>query len=433
MAKQAKRLTAAFVKKAPVGMHCDGDGLYLKVSEGGASWVLRYAVVESTEERRQRKVEGRRQGERQTGLGPLARVDLATARRLAAEKRLMRAAGEDPLEAIDRKKDAKRLEKAETVKEASRPEAPIFDHALDDFFAANSSRWRSKEHANEWRDSVVRHACPIIGGKRVDEVTILDILAVLKPIWKTRAVTAARVRGRIEKILDRAFVHMHPDDVIAAQKLVAQNPARMNSHLRELLGVQSHTKKKFTALSYRDIGKFMLELKGDDSVTSLALQFLVLTAARPGMVIKAEWREVDFEQRTWTVPAAKMKNEKNGDHATPLSDGAMRILERMLAMRSGDRIFPVGRLAMWLLARRLRPGITAHGTARSAFKDWAGDVAEYPDELSELQLSHNVGDETRRSYRRGSAIEKRRAMMEAWSAFCGKKFTNVVAMPSKVA
>jgi hypothetical protein len=100
----------------------------------------------------------------------------------------------------------------------------------------------------------------------------------------------------------------------------------------------------------------------------------------------------------------------------------------MLAIRSGNRIFPVGRLAMWLLARRLRPGITAHGTARSAFKDWAGDVAEYPDELSELQLAHNVGDETRRSYRRGSAIEKRRAMMEAWSAFCSKEFTNVVAL-----
>jgi len=124
---------------------------------------------------------------------------------------------------------------------------------------------------------------------------------------------------------------------------------------------------------------------------------------------------------------------KNGDHVTPLSDQAVQILEKMLAIRMGSRVFPVSRTAMWELARRLRPGITAHGTARSAFKDWAGDVAEYPDELSELQLAHNVGDETRRSYRRGSAIEKRRAMMAAWADFCGREFTNVVAMPSKVA
>jgi integrase len=398
------------------------------------SWVFRFAIVESNEERRQRKAEGKRQRERQMGLGAVSTVDLPTARKLAAEKRLIRAAGEDPLVALDAKKGVRRVERsaAEAIKEANRSEAPIFDRALDDFFAANSGRWRSADHASEWRESVIRHVCPHIGGKRVDEITILDVLALLRPIWKTRAVTAARVPGRIEKILDRAYVHMHPDDVVAAQKLVAQNPARMNSHLRELLGVQSHTKKKFTALSYRDIGQFMAELKADDSVASLALQFLVLTAARPGMVIRAEWDEVDFGQRTWTVPAAKMKNAKNGDHTTPLSDWAVRILEKMLAMRSGNRIFPVSEAAMWLLARRLRPGTTVHGTARSTFKDWAGDVAEYPDELSELQLAHNVGDETRRSYRRGSAIGKRRAMMEAWSAFCGEESTNVVSM-SKVA
>jgi integrase len=122
--------------------------------------------------------------------------------------------------------------------------------------------------------------------------------------------------------------------------------------------------------------------------------FLVLTAARPGMVIKAAWDEVDLGQRTWTVQAAKMKVAKNGDHVTPLSDQAMRILEKMLALRMGSGIFPVSRTAMWELARRLRPGITIHGTARSAFKDWANDVAEYPDELSELALAHNVGDET---------------------------------------
>jgi integrase len=436
MANRVNRLTAAFIKKAGPGMYADGGGLWLKIGEGGASWVLRFAVVESAEERRQRKAAGKRQGERQMGLGSLATVDLSTARKLAAEKRLIRASGTDPLAALDAHKDTRRLERAATEaakQEAGRPKAPIFDHALDDFHIANEGQWRSKLHATEWRDSLVRHVCPALGPKRVDEITILDILAVLKPIWKTRAVTASRIRGRIEKILDRAFVHMHPGDPIAAQKLVSQNPARMNSHLKELLGVQAHTKKKFAALSYRDIGKFMAELRADDSVTSLALQFTILTAARPGMTIAAEWSEVDFAERTWVVPAHKMKVAENDDHVCPLSEQALGILEKMLAVRSGDRIFPVSRTAMWDHARRLRPGITVHGTGRSAFKDWSCDVAEYPDELSELQLAHNVGDATRRSYRRASAVEKRKAMMTAWADFCGAEFSNVVAMPAKVA
>jgi Arm DNA-binding domain len=130
MGKQINRLTAAFVKKAGPGMFADGAGLWMKCTQGAdglnKSWVFRYAVVESDEERRQRKAEGRRQGERQMGLGSVATVDLATARKLAAEKRLQRAGGTDPLATLDAQKDTRRLEKvaAEAVKEASRPEAP---------------------------------------------------------------------------------------------------------------------------------------------------------------------------------------------------------------------------------------------------------------------------------------------------------------------
>ena len=113
--------------------------------------------------------------------------------------------------------------------------------------------------------------------------------------------------------------------------------------------------------------------------------------------------------------------------------GIKRLFDEDAFRGYGPYSYDLQRLLAWDHARRLRPGITVHGTGRSAFKDWSCDVAEYPDELSELQLAHNVGDATRRSYRRASAVEKRKAMMTAWADFCGAEFSNVVAMPAKVA
>jgi integrase len=443
MGKQIERLKSDFVRKAPVGLHCDGGGLYLRVSEGAnntlnRSWVFRYAAIESDAERRDRKEHGGRQKERMMGLGPLDRVSLAEARKLAREKAAIRAAGDDPLAVLDAKKDVRRVERAAAevakVAEANRPAVPIFDRAMDAYYGANRSMWRSERHAVEWKHSLVRHVSPVIGGKRIDEIGVADIVATLRPIWKAIPVTAARVRARIERTLDHAYVHTYPDDVETAARLVAANPTRLNAHLRHLVGVNARTKQNFPALSYKEVGVFMAKLRADPSPVARALEFLILTAARSGMVIRATWDEVDLAEKTWTIPAARMKNDRNGNHDVPLSDRAIEILEEMRALHSADgRVFPVGRLQMWKLLKRLRPGVTPHGM-RSCFKDWAGDVGEYPDELSELQLAHNVGDATRRAYRRGSALAKRRAMMQAWADFCGREFaSNVVVIPAKVA
>jgi integrase len=439
MGKRIERLKADFVRKAPVGMHCDGHGLYLKVSEGAdgvlnRSWVFRYAAIESEGERRERKERGERQKERQMGLGPLERVSLADARKLAREKAAIRAAGDDPLDAIDRKRDARRVERAaaEATKAvgANQPVAPIFDHAMDAFYDANRPTWRSQTHADEWKDSLRRHVCPQIGGKRIDEIGVADILATLRPIWKSRAVTAQRVRARIERILDHGFVNAYPDDMDTASRLVAANPARLNAHLKHLLGPGSHAKTNFAALSYKEVGAFMVKLRAEGSVAARALEFTILTASRAGMVVHATWREIDTAARMWTVPAPRMKVVANGDHQCPLSTRCLEIIEEMRPLRSADdRVFPtINRTAMWFLLQTLRSGVTVHGF-RSCFRDWGGDLTEYHDELLELQLAHSVGDATRRAYRRASAIIKRHALMGDWSAFCASEYTeNVIAI-----
>ena len=59
---------------------------------------------------------------------------------------------------------------------------------------------------------------------------------------------------------------------------------------------------------------------------------------------------------------------------------------------------------------------TTHGM-RSTFRDWAGDRTIFPRDIVELALGHKVGNEVELAYRRGSALEKRRALMSAWAEF----------------
>ena len=90
---------------------------------------------------------------------------------------------------------------------------------------------------------------------------------------------------------------------------------------------------------------------------------------------------------------------------------------------------PLSEKALEMLMRRLdaKPA-TVHGF-RSAFRDWAGEETNFPRELAEQALAHQVGDPVEQAYRRGDALERRRALMDAWSAFCEpRNSANVVPM-----
>jgi integrase len=73
-------------------------------------------------------------------------------------------------------------------------------------------------------------------------------------------------------------------------------------------------------------------------------------------------------------------------------------------------------MAMDMLLRRMQVSVTVHGF-RSAFRDWAGEETSFPREIAEAALAHVIGDETERAYRRGDALAKRRALMDAWQLF----------------
>jgi integrase len=201
------------------------------------------------------------------------------------------------------------------------------------------------------------------------------------------------------------------------------NPARLTGELRELLGPQVKIVEHHRALHYRDMPAFMAKLRQRDSISARALEWTVLTACRTGDTIGAQWREIHPGDKTWTIPAARLKGKlgkRKSDHVVPLCSRALAILEDL--PRIGDFVFPGGtgglsNMAMAEALKDLDAPATVHGF-RSSFRDWGAEQTAYPNELLEMALAHVVSDKTERAYRRGDMREKRRRLMQDWADFC---------------
>ena len=404
MARLIQQLTEAKIRTlTKVGLHHDGGGLYLQIRPGGArSWIYRFRLNSRT---------------RDMGLGALADVSLVKAREKASAARALVDDGIDPIEHT----------RAQAIIPAApkRRSSPTFEEVAESYMADRLKRLRSEIHRHQWRQTLRDYAYPIIGAMGVDVVTTNDVLAVLKPIWESKCETAARLRGRIERILARATVEGYRSGA---------NPATWRGHLQEALPPRSEVQpvKHFRAMDYQDVPAFMAELGQIDTVAAASLRFLILTAARTGEVIGARWNEVDWNEKTWTVPAARAKTGRN--HVVPLSTGAVAVLRGVEPLQgSGDDfIFPGRKGAaqscmtlLSLLQRRMKRAVTAHGF-RSSFRDWCGDAAGVPRDLAEASLAHVIKDQVERAYRRKTAIERRRAVMQQWCDYCLPPSTTVV-------
>jgi integrase len=197
----------------------------------------------------------------------------------------------------------------------------------------------------------------------------------------------------------------------------------------KLLPASSKVRKveHYAALPYAELPAFVVALGEQGGIAARALEFTILTAARTGETIFAQWNEIDLLDKTWTVSAARMKAGR--EHRVPLSARALAILEEMQAHRHADDgfVFPGGKpgkplsnMAFLMLLRRMkRDDLTAHGF-RATFKTWASDRTSVQNEIVEAALAHIVGSKVEQAYMRGDMFEKRRRLMDAWAEFCGK-------------
>jgi integrase len=393
----ASRLTARKVDTAKPGKYSDGGNLYLIVSDSGArKWVLRFTW---------------RGRAKEMGLGSAANVPLAGAREKAASARRKIAQGLNPIE--ERKRDGG---------------IPTFGEMADDVREALSAGFRNEKHKAQWKSTLETYAAPL-RAKPVDTITTDDVLAVLKPIWTTKAETASRVRGRIEKVLDAAKAKSFRD---------GENPARWRGHLDHLLPKPSKlVRGHHLAMPYEEVATFIADLRQREATAALALELSILTAARSGEVLGMQWSEIDLDKKVWTVPAKRMKAGR--EHRVPLSARAIAILRQLEKLKAGEFVFPgqarnkpLSNMAMEMVLRRMNvEDATVHGF-RSSFRDWAGNVSNFPREVVETALAHVIGDKAEQAYRRGDALEKRRKLMDAWASYCEpKKGGNVVQIGNR--
>ncbi|PAV26547.1 integrase [Tamilnaduibacter salinus] len=430
---QVKRLTHGTVKKAGKGkkigdpcpaLHAVGgvSGLNLycrppapSSTVGARSWILR-TVVGS------RRID--------LGLGPYPEVSLAQAREKAgALKDRIRFEGHDPIAA---KKAAKSKLLAEQAKQRTFADVAqqYFEKKCLEFSGKNpeKQRRRLEQHLEDY-------CLPELGNILMSDLEPRHVVQALNPIWIEKTSTAVRVRITIYNVCE-----MVRHDGILRNGL---NPAHWRGNLENFLASPAaiHDEEHQPTVGYEGLPRFWTRLQERDAIPARALEFQILTVARPGEVRFAEWSEIDFKERVWTVPGWKLKGrrDKKKDHKVPLTDRAIEIL-KMMPRDNGAYIFPgyrgketMSENALNLTVKEIHLAdikaggdgfldpetgkvATAHGM-RAAFKDWATEVGNVEDYVSELALSHIDTSSTRAAYKRGQLIPKRRKLMKAFEKY----------------
>jgi integrase len=412
MAK-VERLTTghvtALIKKGPPGFYADGKGLYLdvRVPKSSASWRLRIEVRKQRYER---------------GLGSAFDIGLAEAREIAGEYRKQFKQGIDPSRKV--------------ISEAPQ----TFEEVARKFAARHTQGLKSAKSKRQWVPTFERHVFPHIGRLQIDKVESPDILRVLDPIWQTKPVMAKSLMDRLRNVFNWAKANGY--------RCGLDNPVEMLKH-KGALPAQVRGTRHHPALPHEGVGQFVRELRESkaEKVTKLAFEFLILTVTRTEETTDARWDEVNWTERTWTIPPGRMKLKHAKDarpHVVLLSDRALEILDEAKALGSDEFVFPSplkpnrpianGSFLNRLRCAGLTGKVTGHGF-RSSFKRWAGTETNFDRDAIEISMAHAIGGKVEAAYWRDHPmIKKRRVLMQAWADYVAGKTPNadnVIQMPAR--
>ncbi|RFU11553.1 site-specific integrase [Rhodobacteraceae bacterium W635] len=375
------RLSAQFVKTAPVGKHCDGAGLWLvKREDGGAQWVQRVTV------------HGRR---REMGLGGFPTLSLAEARKQAARWRDVVAAGRDP------------IKEREAEERAARREDISLAVITEDAFEARKAELKGDGTAGRWLSPLTLHVLPKLGKVPVTDLDQRDIRDTLAPIWHTKADTARKAMNRLSIVLKHAAALGLDVDLQATEKAKA------------LLGKTRHKPKNIPAMDWRNVPDFYTSLE-EPTLTHLALRLLILTGVRAGPLRNLRLDQINGD--VWTIPADAMKGRKGAteDFRVPLSAEAQRVIDLARPHARNGYLFPNTRggvISDMTLSRHMeRKGLEArpHGF-RTSLRTWLAEATDAPHEVAEAMLAHVADGGVVRAYRRTDYLEQRAKLAERWA------------------
>jgi integrase len=404
MGLTAKRVEKLLRKGEP-DRHFDGNGLYLAVTgKNTGHWLRRY------------ELHGKGHW---AGLGGCAAFRLAEARERNRRISQHLADGIDPLA-------EKRARKVAQLAAAATRLA--FKEATERFVAQRDAAWSSRKHAGEYLSTLQRYAWPYLGALDVAAIDVPHVLAVLEQkvpaatrgypagtLWTARAVSADRVRNRIESVLSWCAARGY--------RPKGPNPAAWAGNLEHVLPKPSKVARvnHLAAVPYGELPALMAQLATREGVGVKALTFTTLTASRSNEVLGATWDEIDFGNAVWTVPAERMKSRR--EHKVPLAPQALALLKHLYREEGNPHLFigarneALGDAAMSATLRRLGCNATVHGM-RSAFSTWAHEQTAHSNHVIEMCLAHAVGTDIEKVYRRTDLFNKRRNLLEQWATYC---------------
>jgi integrase len=391
MGQPLKDWTEKQCRAAEPGRHRVSESLYLYVTPDRRMrrWIFRYtkpATGRVTEH----------------GLGPMHVVSLAEVRAKVRKFQNMVREGEDPVE-------QRRTKRAETT---------TFASIAAEYIQVRGATWRGAS-SRKSAEVLFKHA-EQLAQRPIADIGSEHIVTALRPLWLRAPNQARRAVGAIARVFDFAK---------AKGLCSGENPADWRGGMRHLFPAIKTAVKHHAALEYVKVPEFVrrlhIEQDKGGALSPSAIEFLLLTATRANEVCGMRWDEINFEEKVWTLPEHRTK--QGAEHRVPLSARALELLARQRQYSNGAHVWvsrqgragkPIIIKAIYkYLTETLDMRVTIHGF-RATFRTWAGNETHFDRVTCELALGHAAGDAVELAYRRGDALSKRRALMEAWATYC---------------
>ncbi len=259
-----------------------------------------------------------------------------------------------------------------------------------------------------------RNLFPQIGSKPVHLVSAPELLALLRKIEARGAKNIPHIVRSISSSVFRYAIATGRAERDPAADLKGALAARVRRNLPSQTTPEA-------------VGHLMIAIDNYPGtfVVRSALQLMALTFCRTGELRNTEWREIDFEDGLWRIPAERMKMSR--DHLIPLSRQSVAILRKLQAYSGKDvYVFPnyktekrsMSKSALLGAIRRL--GFENDEMCPHGFRSMASTMLNelgYNGDWIERQLAHVPRNIIRGIYNRAEYLPERRKMMQAWADY----------------
>ena len=314
--------------------------------------------------------------------------------------------------------NVRRVAQGEDIRKPG-PTIPTVAAGFEAVIAARAPSWKGTHTRYAWYLSL--RYCERIASMPVSEVTAIQVIDLLAPLWHKKSKTAREIRSHLSTVMEWSIMAgyrtSNPASPAVARTLGKQPPG---GHHR--------------SLKPAELGSALAVVRDADAwwATRACLIFVALTGVRGGEATQAHWEEIDLETATWTIPAARMK--ASIQHVVPLSTQARAVLSyaRDQSDHREHRIFPPERMADHMstgrlsnLMKNLAIGAVPHGD-RSSFRNWAGARGDISQPVAETALAHTQPKKGQGAYLTSTFFEQRRTLMQEWGDYLSETMGPVV-------